>query len=64
MLHFLVRETHKVVCANRDGKKKPQILKGEKKMKKLFLGTVSHIIREPAPSRSSPITFSPYVVKI
>jgi hypothetical protein len=30
MFHFLVRETHKVVCANRDGVKKPHILRGEK----------------------------------
>ena len=32
--HFLVREAHKSVCAFRDWKKKTQISKGEKKMKK------------------------------
>jgi hypothetical protein len=48
--HFLVRETHKAICAIRDCKKKTQILRGEKEMKKHFLATVSHTIREPAPS--------------
>jgi hypothetical protein len=46
--HVLLREMHKAICAITECKKKTLISRGEKKMKKLFLGTVSHTIRQPA----------------
>jgi hypothetical protein len=50
IFHFLVPETHKAAYEIRDRKKKTQNSRGEKKIKKQFVGTVSHTIREPAPS--------------
>jgi hypothetical protein len=48
-------------------KKKPLISRGEKKIKKEFLGIVSHTIRNPQPSSTrtkQTITLAPNVVEI